>query len=281
MARRGKNAPLSEQEILFVREYVFDNNATRAYIKVYGEEASYDKTRRAAASVRTKANVASEIQSRQAEMAKRLRVSPTRLQKILAAVAFSDISDILDFANEDGRIRLKPGRDIPLAARQSITSVKVKRSVERTDVVDEAGKPIYQPVEVIEFKLADKLNAIDKLYKQLGLYRELPPLEAILAALPPAVADQVRRALAEAVLEHGHSGSPPSERPEPPAGPSGHPPALDGPHDTIPGGELDPGPVATGVPPGPQFPEDAPVLPPSGEDHGGGGPDPDPLFDPA
>ena len=173
---------LTEQELRFVTEYVSDGNATRAY------RAAFDCTGRttgavmvAASRLVRKRKVQEEIRVQRAEARKRLRVTPTRLQRELAAIAFADIGDVLDFSDTANGVRFRPFQDIPPNARKALESVTVQVK----------GEDSY----VVAVKLRDKLSALDKLAKMLGLYQELPPLEVLLMALPPNIADRVRVAL--------------------------------------------------------------------------------------
>ena len=177
---------LTEQELRFVTEYVSDGNATRAY------RAAFDCTGRTTGAVMVAASrhvrkrkVQEEIRAQRAEARKRLCVTPTRLQRELAAIAFADIGDVLDFSDTGKGVRLRPFRDIPPSARKALESVTVQVK----------GEDSY----VVAVKLRDKLSALDKLAKMLGMYQELPPLEVLLMALPPKVAEKVREAIADTI----------------------------------------------------------------------------------
>ena len=56
---------------------------------------------------------------------------------------------------------------------------------------------------MIEVKFWSKTDALDKLMTHLGLAREITPLDALLASLPPAVGEQLRAALAGDVPGEG------------------------------------------------------------------------------
>jgi hypothetical protein len=49
---------------------------------------------------------------------------------------------------------------------------------------------------VIEYKFANKLDALGKLFDLLGLKTSIPPIEALLLLLPPTLAAQIRAELA-------------------------------------------------------------------------------------
>jgi phage terminase small subunit len=154
----GKKIPsLTPKPGLFVLEYAKDHNATQAAIR-----AGYSpKTARQQAS-RLLSNVAIQdaIQQAIAAQKARLQVEADDILREALLIARSDIGDILDFAGEQPRLR--PAREIPERARRAIGSVKVRRHLEGAG--DDARE-----VEVTEFKLWDKLGAIDKLMRHLGL----------------------------------------------------------------------------------------------------------------
>lgn len=268
--------PLTPAEQRFVAEYLLDSNATQAYLRAFGPQASYAAAAAAASRLVKSVKVRREIRAAQADLRRRLRLDAAGVLRGIAELATSDVGDILDFTAEDGVPRLKPARQIPAHARRAIASVKVRRVVEREPVPDpETGRPAGTravPVDVIEFKLWDKPGAQERLAKHLGLFRELPPLETLLALLPPELAGPLRRALAESVQPGTNPGGAPGHGPEP-GGPAGGPGAV------LRGGGPGPGPVAEAVPLRPVEAADAAVLPPGGEELRGGGEDAGPLFD--
>jgi phage terminase small subunit len=75
----------------------------------------------------------------------------------------SDVGDIIDFSGPEPK--MKPANEIPLRARRCISSVKVKRYVE--------GKgEDAKSVEIIEFKLWSKPDALEKAGRHLGLLKD-------------------------------------------------------------------------------------------------------------
>jgi hypothetical protein len=84
-----------------------------------------------------------------------------RVLEEIARLAFSDIGQVLDFSGTHPRLR--PACDIPEDARRALTSVKVKRYAEGRG--EGAGE-----VEVTEIKLWDKLAALEKAGRHLGLF---------------------------------------------------------------------------------------------------------------
>lgn len=149
---------MTEKQQRFVDEYVKDLNAKQAAIRAgYSEETAYSIGGRLLKNV----EVRSAIDLAQSKMAGRNAATAQRTIEELANIAFSDIGELVDFA--DTVFRIKPGSEIPVWARKAISSVKVRR--EKVGLGD-------APVEVVEFKLWDKVSALEKLAKILGLMKE-------------------------------------------------------------------------------------------------------------
>jgi phage terminase small subunit len=183
MATATKLTPREER---FVEEYLIDLNATAAYRRVY-PKASYHTARVNAAKLLAKTSIRGRIRAWQRRMRRQTGVNGERVIRELARIAFSDIGDVLDFSRP-GRVTIRSV--IPADARRALASVKVKR------LPATAGQPA---AELVEFKLHNKLAALEKLGRHLGLFEALPPLEVLLSALPADAAAAVRKALASVV----------------------------------------------------------------------------------
>lgn len=188
MAAARRLAP-TDRELAFLAEYLANGrNATRAYLSVW-PNAGLVTARTRAAKVLAKPNVRTRLRRLEREYRRKVGVEAERVLAELAAVAFSDVGEVIDLASFCLRARISP------AARRSIASLKV-----RTDTRKHAkGVTVRQTVEV---RFHSKAEALEKIARHLGLFRELPPLEMILALLPPALAAAVRAELAE-VLPDG------------------------------------------------------------------------------
>lgn len=185
---------LTPKQEQFCLEYLIDLNASAAARRAgYAEKDADVQGPRLLGNVR----VADRIASLKAERAKRTRLDGDKALREQARLAFSDIGDILDFSGQNPTLR--PARDIPPKARRAIASVKVKRYPERVGT-GEDGKPAFETVEVIEFKLWSKTAALDSAMRHLGLYNDklqltgkdgepLIPLEALRAAAAAADRD--------------------------------------------------------------------------------------------
>lgn len=191
---------LTANQKRFVAEYVIDRNAVQAYFRAFGRDTRGDKRRSYMAAAKSAERlvkhpqIAAEIRAAEREHRRRCRVDAERINRELAAVAFADPDDLYEpDPHNHGLPTPRPWRDVPPAARKAVASVKVKRR-RRKSADDEVWE-----IEELEYRCHPKLDALDKLCRRLGLYQDLPPLEAILAALPLGLADAVRAALAAAL----------------------------------------------------------------------------------
>jgi phage terminase small subunit len=147
----------------FVEEYLVDLNASAAYQRA-GYKARGHAAETNAARLLRNAEVKSAIHAAQQVRSQRTEITADRVLQELALVGFSDIGQILDFSGNS--VKLRPGTAIPEQARRLLSSVKVKRYFEGTS--DEARE-----VEITEFKIWDKLSALEKIGKHLGMFKEL------------------------------------------------------------------------------------------------------------
>ena len=90
------------------------------------------------------------ITQRQKEMARRA-VSPERVLLELAAIGFANTADIVRV--EDGKIIIADTGDLPSDTRKAIAEIRQGRD----------GN---------EIKMADKVKALERMGKNLGIYRE-------------------------------------------------------------------------------------------------------------
>lgn len=84
-------------------------------------------------------------------------ISTTQILKELLTFAYSDVTQFLG-------LTLDEIKALPPEVRRCLTNVKIKRQTYK----DRQGKEVVE--ENIEFKLVDKLNAIDKINKYIGFY---------------------------------------------------------------------------------------------------------------
>lgn len=155
---------LTPKQQAFVNEYLVDHNATAAAIRAgYSERTA----NREGSRLLSKVDIQEALQIAQQQQQQRTQITADRVVRECASLGLSDIGDILDFTGTEPRLR--PACEIPESARRAISSVKVRRFVE--GAVGTNG-PYTRTVEVVEFKLWDKLSALDKLGKYLGVLKE-------------------------------------------------------------------------------------------------------------
>lgn len=139
-------------------EYLSDLNATAAARRAgYG----HANASRIGPRMTQHPGIAAAILAAQAKVADRAEISIARVLNEFALVGFADIGDVLDFSGD--ALKLKPANQIPEHARRALSSVKVKRYMEGHG--DDARE-----VELTEFKLWDKLSALEKIGRHLGAF---------------------------------------------------------------------------------------------------------------
>ena len=151
---------LTPKQQAFVREYLVDLNAAAAARRAGYSERSAD--RQGYENLR-KPEIAAAIAEAQQARSDRVEAKADDVLRELLLVAYSDIGNVLDFSGDE--VKLLPACLITPTARRTLASVKVKRHLEGSG--DDAHE-----VEVIEFKLWDKMTALDKLARHLGLLKE-------------------------------------------------------------------------------------------------------------
>ena len=151
---------LSPKQQLFVVEYLKDLNATQAAIR-----AGYSpKTARVIGQENLlKPAIQAAVEAAKTKQLARLEIKADDILRELLLVARSDIGHVLDFSGET--VKLRKANEIPEAARRAMQAVKAKKVFEGT------GEAAMQ-VEVMEFKLWDKLSALEKIGKHLGLFKD-------------------------------------------------------------------------------------------------------------
>lgn len=149
---------LSPKQQRFVAEYLIDLNATAA-----AQRAGYKQPNKQGPRLLVNDGIAEAIAAAQGKLVRKLEIKAESVLAEYARLAFSDIGHVLDFSGTDPRLR--PAHEIAEDARRAISSVKVRRYTEGS------GESTRE-VEVTEFKLWDKLNALEKLAKHLGLLKD-------------------------------------------------------------------------------------------------------------
>jgi phage terminase small subunit len=151
---------LTPKQQAFVLEYAKDRNATAAARRAgYSERTA----RQMGAENLSKPVIRRAVDEALAAATERAQLDAADVLREWAILGRSDIGDVLDFTGTEPRLR--PACEIPEHARRAISGVKVRRYVE--------GKgEAARTVEVVEFKLWPKPDALEKLGRHLGLLKD-------------------------------------------------------------------------------------------------------------
>lgn len=192
---------LNERERRYVEEYLWDRVRTRAYLRSH-PNADYRTARSRSSELHNRPHVRAEIDAATRAQTARCRVRADAVLLEISRIANSDVAELFDPHSN----ALRHPRHIPLDARRAIASVRVGR--ERRTVRNHAQNQTTTTVieQIIEYKLWPKNDALGKLASYLGLSTAIPPLDALLAALPPALAGAVRAELAKQLAPQGADG---------------------------------------------------------------------------
>lgn len=146
---------ITEKQKAFVEKYLVDLNATRAYKEIYRSVKNDNVAAVNASKLLRNPNVIAYLSERQKELQKRTEVTQEKIIHELAAIAFADVTDYVQITEHEGMpmVELTPTKDIPIRKRAAIASIK-------------------QGNNGIEIKLHNKLDALDKLGRHLGMFKE-------------------------------------------------------------------------------------------------------------
>jgi phage terminase small subunit len=152
----GQKGRLTAQQQRFVDEYLVDLNGTQAAIRAgYSAKTAQEQSSRLLSNVM----VAAAVTAGQAARAKRVGITADRVLRELARVGFSDVTNY-EFGGARGVV-LSNGS--PKTAMRAVSSIK-----QRTRTV-EIGEATVVTQEV-EFKLWDKVSALEKMGRHLGMF---------------------------------------------------------------------------------------------------------------
>lgn len=144
----------------FVAEYLIDLNASQAALR-----AGYS-TRTAgqqAHELLKKPEIASAIQRAKVKRAKRVEITQDRVLRELAAVAFSNVADVIE-VSDAGEVSVRNLAKLPQRTQRAIESIKQVKS-ER--LAPDGGEPL-QTVR-LEIKMHGKNPALQRLCEHLGM----------------------------------------------------------------------------------------------------------------
>lgn len=188
-----RTARLTPLQRRFVALFLVSDSATQAAIKAGCKPHSASVT---AYKWLISPHIEAEITAQRRLLAEKTAWSQARVIAQLTPIAEASMEDLLDFSGPT--ITMRPAPNIPVRARRAIASVKVKvrpghgaraaaavealrgaaRSKDAAKLQAALGKlaeleaatPEAPILDVVEFKLYDKLAATDQIAKHLGLY---------------------------------------------------------------------------------------------------------------
>ncbi len=158
---------LSPKQAAFVREYLVDSNATEA-----AKRAGYSPKTAAEQGSRLlrKVKILDAIAAGQKALAATAQINAERVIRELATIAFADLGQLYD---ADGQ--LLPVNQLPEEARRALAGIKILKG-------DGSG--------ILEYKLWNKVDALEKLGKHLGLFREQMDVDMAVEVVETVVSDR-------------------------------------------------------------------------------------------
>lgn len=162
---------LTKKQQVFVAEYIVDQNATKAAIRAgYSEKTAEQQGSRLLGNVK----VSAEVDRNLGKKLEKLDITAEKVLRELALLGFSNMLDYISVGS-NGAIKVdlsKLTRD-QAAAIQEVT---VEEFTERTGE-DEYGKPSFENVKRVKFKLNDKRGALELLGRHLKLFTDKVQVE--------------------------------------------------------------------------------------------------------
>ena len=156
-----KGAKLTEKEIIFCREYIYDWNATRAYQKAY-PKSSYDTAKVNGCKALTKTNIQEEVKRVQEDLEKNAGISRQKVLEEYIKIAFSSIAHL-----HNTWIERKEFEELTESQKACISEISTRIKKIGKDLID---------VEEVKIKLYDKQRALESINKMLG-YNEPDKLD--------------------------------------------------------------------------------------------------------
>lgn len=143
---------LTAKQQRFVQEYLIDLNATQAAIRAgysakTAEVIGHENLR--------KPKIAEAVEKAMAERAKRTEITADRVLQELAKIGFANMSDYTTWGP----------RGVTLKDSSKLTP-------EQTAAISEVSETVTESGGSIRFKLHDKISALEKIGRHLGMFKE-------------------------------------------------------------------------------------------------------------
>ena len=148
----------------FCQEYIIDLNATEA-----AKRAKYSKktARVQASQLLTILNIQKRIAELKKERSERTKITQDMVITELAICGFSDLKDYIEVIEDTGVIRAKSFEEMPEGKSRALQSIKEDRVIKE----DAKGEQVTV-YDKINFKLYNKIQALELIGKHLGMFTE-------------------------------------------------------------------------------------------------------------
>ncbi|MGV8059796.1 MAG: terminase small subunit [Smithellaceae bacterium] len=160
-----KKRKLTIRQKLFVREYLVDLNATRAYLRA-GYKVNENIARRNGARLLTNADILEAIHQAIGNQLSKLEITNETVLQEIAKLAFCNMFDYISI-NKDGTAVV----DFLKLTREQAAAIQELSFEEGM----EAGVGGAKPVKKVKFKLSDKKGSLELLGKYLKLFSDTTP----------------------------------------------------------------------------------------------------------
>lgn len=177
---------LTEKQKRFADEYLIDLNATQAALRAgYSKKTAYSIGQENL----KKPEIQTYIQERQKEREKRTEITQDQVLAELAKIGFASITDFLEYKTVQRVIEYRNGEPV-------IDWAMMVDAIDSSEVDGAAISEISVSKDgTFKFKLHNKLDALDKLGRHLGLFEKsnVPNDEREDDNLWKAIAEAVKR----------------------------------------------------------------------------------------
>ncbi|MEN6509301.1 MAG: terminase small subunit [Smithella sp.] len=156
---------LTIRQKLFVREYLVDMNATKAYLRA-GYRVSENVARRNGARMLTNADILANIHRYIGQRLSKLEITSETVLHEIAKMAFANMFDYITI-QKDGTAYV----DLSRITRDQATAIQELSLEEGTEGAGDGAKPIKK----IKFKLSGKKENLELLGRYLKLFSDTTP----------------------------------------------------------------------------------------------------------
>jgi len=190
----GSTPRLTARQRRFVEEYAVDRNGVQAFFRAFGRNTaagiprSYRAAQVSASRLLSNPIIQTEVKAALREQNRRTRMTADRWVRALSRVALLEFDELYEADPVTGMPVPRRWQEVPVTARMALRGVKVTKG-------RAGGDQGY-----VEYVPCDRLKALELLGRHFGYLSDLPPLELLLARLPPKTADVIRKEIRESII---------------------------------------------------------------------------------